>query len=378
MRGRLRSKKIFSPLKLILFLVVFSFLSNLFPSELINPSYERRTFKTFTWLSVKNSRKGIFDQAREYVVESVGTDVFYVLFNLGRLILAMVLKDYIADQIPYLKTKTVGQKLVKTMQMQLNEESSDEDVSGRRITEVEFAKQKKALGATGAAAATGASAVAVNLVGFVKNIISTTKMMAKFIYYILRMVLMAVFMVLNLPRQILLGTLTGLSAAGVIPEESNFHRIVRNTTFKEIFVDGVAEMFHVSDSDLTSEDLMVIGARDSQIGLNDWDSSDSEDHKCADGTCQVCEQTRPRSIVQSGDSSTVLNKNLGPSAGFKRISPKRNSRASSRASPTAQARRETVVSPRSVAGTSFVTARDMTEDQEMNDLLEWAHQHFKQ
>ena len=39
----------------------------------------------------------------------------------------MVLKDYIADQIPYLKTKTVGQKLVKTMQMQLNEESSDED-----------------------------------------------------------------------------------------------------------------------------------------------------------------------------------------------------------------------------------------------------------
>lgn len=79
-------------------------------------------------------------------MESVGTDVFYVLFNLGRLILgkgcfwffykkdfklkpkkAMVLKDYIADQIPYLKTKTVGQKLVKTMQMQLNEESSDED-----------------------------------------------------------------------------------------------------------------------------------------------------------------------------------------------------------------------------------------------------------
>ena len=70
--------------------------------------------------------------------------------------------------------------------------------------------------------------------------------MAKFVYYVIRMVLMAVL--LNLPRQLILGVLTGLSAAGVIPEESNFHRIVRNTTFKEIFIDGVSEMFHVSDS----------------------------------------------------------------------------------------------------------------------------------
>lgn len=73
-------------------------------------------------------------------------------------------------------------------------------------------------------------------------------MMAKFVYYVIRMVLMAVWMLLNLPRQLILGVLTGLSAAGVIPEESNFHRIVRNTTFKEIFIDGVSEMFHVSDS----------------------------------------------------------------------------------------------------------------------------------
>jgi len=93
----------------------------------------------------------------------------------------MVLKDYIADQIPFLKTKTVGQKLVKTMQTTLNEESSDEDIPGRRVTEVEFAKQKKALGTTGAAAASGASAIAINLVGFVRSLINVSPDQKNFI-----------------------------------------------------------------------------------------------------------------------------------------------------------------------------------------------------
>ena len=42
---------------------------------------------------------------------------------------------------------------------------------------------------------------------------------------------------------------------------------------------------------MTNSDLMVIGARDSKCGLNDLDTSDSDDHKCADGSCDVCEST---------------------------------------------------------------------------------------
>jgi hypothetical protein len=46
--------------------------------------------------------------------------MFYVLFNMFRLVLSCVLKDYIIGYIPFLKSKSVGQKLITTMRTQLD------------------------------------------------------------------------------------------------------------------------------------------------------------------------------------------------------------------------------------------------------------------
>ena len=61
-----------------------------------------------------------FTFIRKAVKEYIGFDAFYVIFNLFRLVLASVLKDYIISWLPFsMESKSMGQKLIFSMKKQL-------------------------------------------------------------------------------------------------------------------------------------------------------------------------------------------------------------------------------------------------------------------
>ena len=61
-----------------------------------------------------------FTFVRKAVKEYIGFDAFYVIFNLFRLVLASVLKDYIISWLPFsMESKSMGQKLIFSMKKQL-------------------------------------------------------------------------------------------------------------------------------------------------------------------------------------------------------------------------------------------------------------------
>ena len=70
-----------------------------------------------------------FERLRNFTSKYIGLDVFFILFNLLRLVLAMVLKDLVCSFLPFCnpKNKSVGRKLIHVMRSQVHPDAEESD-----------------------------------------------------------------------------------------------------------------------------------------------------------------------------------------------------------------------------------------------------------
>ena len=77
------------------------------------------------------------------------------------------------------------------------------------------------------------------------------KMFISLIYYVMRMVGLTIFMILQIPKQLLHGFYTGLLDTGVIKQSHGVGQLLENLPsnlgIRQIFLDSIVELFHTSD-----------------------------------------------------------------------------------------------------------------------------------
>jgi len=299
MRGVHRSKKTFSPLKFLFFIIIFCVLSNLFPSSMFDTTKLgniKLDYKNLQWSDLTRYTKrysqpvrvNYFEQARLFAKSYMGFDMFYVLFNLFRLVLASVLKDYVIDFLPFTKSKSVGQKLITSMRSQLNDTTeSDSEMEHVRQSQIETEKRKRDLGIAGYYSSKAVFKVSSTAYSFVFQLLKNAKMLISFIYYVLRMVGLGFWLLLQIPKQLIQGFYTGLLDTGVMQQNSRMSKIVENLPndlgIRQIFIDSIVELFHASDDD---DELHVTGM---PFNRNVSRLSDSSDSSCHEGDCNVCD-----------------------------------------------------------------------------------------
>lgn len=233
-------------------------------------------------------RVNYFEQARLFAKSYMGFDMFYVLFNLFRLVLASVLKDYVIDFLPFTKSKSVGQKLITSMRSQLNDTTeSDSEMEHVRQSQIETEKRKRDLGIAGYYSSKAVFKVSSTAYSFVFQLLKNAKMLISFIYYVLRMVGLGFWLLLQIPKQLIQGFYTGLLDTGVMQQNSRMSKIVENLPndlgIRQIFIDSIVELFHASDDD---DELHVTGM---PFNRNVSRLSDSSDSSCHEGDCNVCD-----------------------------------------------------------------------------------------
>lgn len=306
MRGVNRSsKKKFNPIKFILFGVSLIALCNVLPwkyfekrlqkgwSDIASLDDAMQYAKQYSRVPKVNS----FEKLRELTQKYVGLDVFFILFNLLRLVLAMVLKDIFCSFLPFCqpKNKPLGKKLIHTMRSQVHpdaEESDDEVVSASST------QDRQDLGPLGGVATSVFERFARLIFGFIRAVLKKARMYFLFIWYILRMIVIAIQAVLAIPRGILTGLSSGLEQSGFRLSLLNIGKQVEKSGIKHVFFDGIAEIFDQSDDEGDQPDLT--GCPTNRGYPSDNDESDDDD-------CNIC---------KGGiDSRHNLYEQINPSAG---------------------------------------------------------------
>jgi hypothetical protein len=287
MRGVNRStKKRFNPIKFILFGISLIALCNLLPwkyfekrlqkgwSDIASFDDAMQYAKQYSRVPKVNS----FEKLRELTQKWVGLDVFFILFNLLRLVLAMVLKDILCSFLPFCrpKNKSLGKKLIHTMRSQVHpeaEESDDDMINvGSNVDQ-----DRQDLGPLGGVATSVFERFAKLIFGFIRAVFKKARMYFLFIWYILRMILLAVRAVLAIPRGIIAGFSSGVEKSGFRFSILNIGKQVEKSGIKHVFFDAIAEIFDQSDDE--GDQLDVTGLPRNRGTVSDHDDSDD---------CNIC------------------------------------------------------------------------------------------
>jgi len=342
MRGNNRSKKKqFNPTKFILFGVSLILLCNVMPWKY----FERRLKKGLTDIASfedamdfakaysSKAKVNSFERLRKFTSKYIGLDVFFILFNLLRLVLAMVLKDLVCSFLPFCnpKNKSVGRKLIHVMRSQVHpdaeESDDDENIPEEDNTDPE-------LGMVGGIANNAFERIAKLIFGFFKAVFRKGRMYFLFVFYILRMFTVAIWAVSSIPRGILNGIISGFQKSGFDIQAAKIKKSVDSAGIKEIFFDSIAEIFDQSDDE---DELGPTGA---PANRDQYNSSITEDSDCDD--CKICEGNLDSSMslvkqLRSHSSSSDTTKNMAdnsrapssddscaPSAGGSAMTPTRS------------------------------------------------------
>ena len=79
-------------------------------------------------------------------------------------------------------------------------------------------------------------------------------MLIFFVYYVLRTIWLTVIMILQIPKQLVVGFYTGLRDTGMVNAETHqrvtvmAQNLPQDSGLKEIFIDSIVELFHTFDS----------------------------------------------------------------------------------------------------------------------------------
>jgi len=186
-------------------------------------------------------------------------------------------------------------------------ESEDEEVENRRQSAIELERRKKELGIAGYYSSQAAFMGSSMFVGFIKNILKNAKMMINFVYYVLRMLGLGIWMILQLPRQLMQGLFAGLTDNGIIKENSRISKTVNDLSadlgLKQIFFDSLVELFQAtSDSE---EDLPGVTGMPSNRSQNAKQLSDADSHSCSEGNCKICDGSPKKSKMPKPSSESL-------------------------------------------------------------------------
>ena len=129
-----RVAKRINPLKLILFGASLLILCNVCPWSFLE-SRINRGWKEISSLEdamsyaqryTGRAQVNTFDALRKMTQKYIGLDIYFIVFNVLRLTIAMALKDLICLAFPITqpKKKSLGRKLIHTMRSQVNRQSA--------------------------------------------------------------------------------------------------------------------------------------------------------------------------------------------------------------------------------------------------------------
>lgn len=120
------------------------------------------------------------------------------------------------------------------------------------------------------------------------------------------MVGLTIFMILQIPKQLVQGFYTGLLDTGVIHQSHGIGQLLDNLPsnlgIRQIFLDSIVELFHTSD--LSDDDHPLVTGMPTNRNIEDIDSSD---HECKNGECKICDASRPSSVQNTVPNRSPSN-----------------------------------------------------------------------
>jgi len=317
-RGTGIVKKKFNPKKFALFGLTLFVLCNLVPSTYFERRLERgfKDITTFgdamTYAKQYSSRAKIdwFSRFRKFTQKYIGLDVFFIVFNLARLVIAMAAKDFICSFITAAepKKKSLGRKLTHTMRSQVfpnATESDDDDYASNENTE----KTSQTLGALGDGTANMTAGIVRIAMHVVWTIFRKIRMYTLFIYYLARMVVLLLWTVAMIPKGLFLGLMSGFGQSGI---QTNIAKSINNMGLREIFFDSITEIFDDSDDDYDINQPGNTGAPANRDGhpyttLSQSEDTDSDDSNHLIDLGQIDSTRSMRNQLRKGSAKATTS-----------------------------------------------------------------------
>jgi len=263
-----------------------------------------------------------FDALRKMTQKYIGLDIYFIVFNVLRLTIAMALKDLICLAFPITqpKKKSLGRKLIHTMRSQVNPnaEESDEEPVFEPVQ-----PDRENLGPIGGATQMVTKNI-VNLVfSFFRAILRKMRMYVLFVWYLVLMVVLFGKMLLAIPKAVFVGLSSGVEQSGIV---NAVKRTVLKSGARKVMWDNLAELFEDSDTDDSDDEEQpeLTGRPLDESYLDDTDSEDDAiDPKIQENIEAGLIDSTQSLNNQLNRTSPTLSQQLGPNGDNSVVTPQR-------------------------------------------------------
>jgi len=248
-----RVAKRINPLKMILFGASLLVLCNVCPWSFLE-SRINRSWKEISSLDdamsfakryTGRAQVNTFDALRKMTQKYIGLDIYFIVFNILRLTIAMALKDLICLAFPVTqpKKKSLGRKLIHTMRSQVH---PDADESDEEPVFEPIQPDRQDLGPIGGATQMVTKNIFNLIFSFFRAVLRKMRMYVLFVWYLVLMVVLFGKMLFTIPKAILVGLSSGVEQSGIL---SAVKRTVMKSGVRKVMWDNLAELFEDSDTD---------------------------------------------------------------------------------------------------------------------------------